>query len=269
MLWLDNIEKSPALSRPYNNLGTEYWKLGLYDKAYEEMQKALQLKNVSDIKRTATYHENIGIYYFKKKDYEQAKHHFLTGTEICEGNPHPRTLYGLAMVYYKQGNLFESQKFINKAILNSPSKLEYHLILSLILLKSGDISEAVNGANYMLRMNPDYALPLMILAEAMKIKERYDIATLYWERFLKRYPRYIRGHLALIELLSITGQKEKLNTILGRIMYLKGKKSYTEIMHEGADDDIVVYEPEADVLLPIIRKNLADQSNDIISSNQM
>jgi tetratricopeptide (TPR) repeat protein len=265
MLWLDNIEKSPALSRPYNNLGTEYWKLGLYDKAYEEMQKALELKNVSDIKSVAIFYENIGMYYLKKKDYEQAMHHFLKGNDICEGNPHTRTLYGLAMLYYKQGNFDDSQKIIEKAILSNPSELAYHLLLSLILLKSGDISDAIKGANYMLRVNPDYGFPLMIIAEAMKIKGRYDTAILYWERFLKKYSRYIRGHLALIELLSITGQKEKLDVVLGRIMYLKGKKSYLEIMCEG-NDDIAIYEPESDILLPIIRKSLADQSNNITIS---
>ncbi|QTA92022.1 tetratricopeptide repeat protein [Desulfonema magnum] len=266
-LWTDNIAKSPELSRPYNNLGTEYWKLGLHSKAFEEMQKALEMKNVSNIKATAIYHENIGMYYLKKKDYDQAKHHFLTGTEICKGNPHPRTLYGLAMVYYKEGNLAESQKLIEKAILSKPSELQYHLILSLLLLKSGDVGEAVTGANYILRMDPDYAFSLMILAEAMKIKGRYDAAILYWERFLKKYPRYLTGHLALIELLSMTGEKEKLNIVLGRIMYLKGKKSYLEIIYEGTDDDIVVYEPEPDILLPIISKGLADQSNEITNSN--
>ncbi len=264
---MDNTAKSPELSRPYNNLGTEYWKLGLYSKAFEKMQKALEMKNVSNIKATVIYHENIGMYYLKKKDYDQANHHFMTGTEICEGNPHPRTFYGLAMVYYKKDNLFESQKLIGKAILSNPSKLEYHLILSLILLKSGDVGEAVKGANYMLRMNTDYAFPLMILAEAMRIKGRYDAAILYWERFLKKYPRYLTGHLALIELYSMTGEKEKLNIVLGRIMYLKGKKSYLEIMHEGTDDDIVVYEPEPDILLPIISKSLADQSSEITNSN--
>jgi hypothetical protein len=71
--------------------------------------------------------------------------------------------------------------------------------------------------------------------------------------------------LALIELLSITGQKEKLDVVLGRIMYLKGKKSYLEIMCEG-NDDIAIYEPESDILLPIIRKSLADQSNNITIS---
>jgi len=261
-IWKDNIKKSPNLSRPYNNLGTEYWKIGLYDKAYEEMQKALELKNVSNTKITATYHENIGMYYLKKKDYDKAKQHLMTSKEIYNGYPDPRTLYGLAMVYYKQGDSAESQKYIEKAILNKPDEIDYHLILSLILLKSGDIDQAVNGANYMLRVETDYALPLMILAESMKIKGRYEMAILYWERFLKKYPRYIRGYLALIELFSITGKDKKINTLLAQVIYLKGDKSYLEIMHEG-DDDIIVYEPKSRILLPIIRKNLAEQSNEI------
>jgi len=266
-IWKDNIKKSPNLSRPYNNLGTEYWKIGLYDKAYEEMQKALELKNVSNTKITATYHENIGMYYLKKKDYDKAKQHLMKSSEICNGYPDPRTLYGLAMVYYKQGDSAESQKYIEKAILNKPDEIDYHLILSLILLKSGDIDQAVNGANYMLRVETDYALPLMILAESMKIKGRYEMAILYWERFLKKYPRYIRGYLALIELFSITGKDKKINTLLAQVIYLKGDKSYLEIMHEG-DDDIIVYEPKSHILLPIIRKNLADQSNEIKISDK-
>ncbi|MDM8521742.1 tetratricopeptide repeat protein [Desulfococcaceae bacterium HSG8] len=263
-IWLDNTEKSPNLSRPHNNLGKYYADIGLEAEALEEFEESLRLNNFSRVKSPALYHYNIGMYHLRKRVYDQAMEHFLISKDIYSGNPHPRTLYGLAITHYKLGNLAEAQKFIQEALSKSPFSANYHMILSLILLESGDTDASIEVARKSLELDPGYDKPLMILAEAFKRKGKYSAAVQYWEKFLQKYPTYIKGHLALVELFSITGENMKLNRIIGRVMYLKGEKTYLEVMCEQPrGDEIVTYIPEPEVLLPVIRKSLSDQSKEL------
>ncbi|MBW2599625.1 MAG: tetratricopeptide repeat protein, partial [Deltaproteobacteria bacterium] len=229
---LDNISKAPSLSRLHNNLGTWYWERNLYPEAFKEYEEALRLNNYSNLGLPATTHENIGIYYLRTGDYDKAMAHFLDSVRISSGNTNPRTYFGMAMTNYRLGNLDKAQKYIKEAIAILPESEEYQAILSMILLKSGDIDGAIRTANESLRLKPDYDIPLAMLAESFRKKGNNKKAIHYWEAFLKENPRYIKGHFALAELFSVTGNKDMLSKIIGRLMYLKGEKSYVEIIKE-------------------------------------
>ncbi|MBW2630456.1 MAG: tetratricopeptide repeat protein [Deltaproteobacteria bacterium] len=261
---LDNISKAPNLSRPHNNLGRWYWDKNIYSKAFEESNEALRLDNYSNLRLPAITHENIGIYYLRTGSYDKAMAHFLESVRISSGNTHPRTYFGIAMTNYRMGNLNEAQKYIEDAIAILPESEEYRAILSMILLKSGDIDGAILAAGKALELKADYNIPLVMLAESFRKKGDNKKAVRYWEAFLKENPRYIKGHFALAEALSVTGNKKMLSKIIGRLMYLKGEKSYTEIIQEAnGKDDITPYICDPDILLPIIRKSLTDQAKDV------
>jgi len=60
ILWSDNIEKAPNLSRPHNNLGDILWAYGLYDKAYQSYDKSYQLNRFNALPMIAPPINNIG-----------------------------------------------------------------------------------------------------------------------------------------------------------------------------------------------------------------
>jgi len=261
---LDNISKAPALSRLHNNLGRLYWNKHIHSKALEESQEALRLNNYSNLKLPATTYENIGMYYLRTGSYTKAMSYFLESLRLSSGNTHPRTYFGLAMTSYRMDNLDKATEYIEDAISILPESEEYHAILSMILLKSGDIEGAVQAAGKSLELRPGYNIPLAMLAEAFRKTGEYEKAIYYWEAFLKENPKYIKGHLALAEMFYEIGDQEKLSTITGRLLHLRGEKSFTEIIREEASrDDISPYKPDTDKLLPIIRKNLAYQAKNV------
>jgi tetratricopeptide (TPR) repeat protein len=46
--WIDCVKKSPNKARPYVNLGFAYFNAGVYDKALEASQKAIQIDSKSN-----------------------------------------------------------------------------------------------------------------------------------------------------------------------------------------------------------------------------
>ena len=265
VFWKDNIAKAPDLRRPHNNLGKYYEDRGLYSKALEEYDKALCLNNFSNLNFLAVAHENIGMYYLRRKEYDQTIKHFQESIRIYSGKLPAETIFGLAIIHYKLGHFTKARKSIQMCILDKPSNEKFHLVLSMILLKSGDIDGSIQTAQKALRLKPDYEAPLMILAESFKRRGEYRKSIQYWEDFLKKNPKHIKGHFALIELFSITGKNEMRNKIVGWLTHQKGEKSFLELIrNEKADDDIIAaYVPDPAVLLPIIRESLLDQSNKI------
>jgi len=261
---LDNISKAPALSRLYNNLGTLYWEKDRDAEALKQYEEALRLNNYSNLKLPATTHENIGMYYLRTGNYKKAMSYFQESLRLSSGNTHPRTYFGLAMTNYRLGKREKAREYVEDAISILPESEEYRAILSMILLKSGDIEGAVRAAGKALERVPGYDIALMMLGESFRTTGDYEKAAYYWEEFLKKNPKYIKGHLALAEILYAMGDQEKLSKIIGRLMYLKGEKDYVEMINEQTGKtDITPYTPEQSILLPIIRKNLAYQLKNV------
>ncbi len=66
-LWKDCVKKSPNKARPYVNLGAAYIEAGVYDKAFEMNQKAIQI----DAKYAYAYY-NLSILYQKMGESNKA-----------------------------------------------------------------------------------------------------------------------------------------------------------------------------------------------------
>ena len=67
LLWFDNIDKSPGLSRPHSNLGRIYFLYNEKAKALHEYEKAITLNNFGGSNVALAMQEyNLGFFYFEE-----------------------------------------------------------------------------------------------------------------------------------------------------------------------------------------------------------
>jgi len=76
LLWSDNINKAPQLSRPHSNLGVIYFNRNMNEKALFEYEKAIALNNFGSTLALAIQECNLGLLYFREKKDDLAMIYF-------------------------------------------------------------------------------------------------------------------------------------------------------------------------------------------------
>ncbi len=85
-LWLDNVRKSPALSRPHINLARHYYEAGMYGQAYSELKTAEDLNRDTNLRQIGFASYNLGIYYlYQANDVDRAEQQFIKALERFPG----------------------------------------------------------------------------------------------------------------------------------------------------------------------------------------
>ena len=253
-LWSDNVEKAPKLSRPYNNLGVELARRGRYDEAYEWYLKAHKLNRYDHLLMTASPLENMGRLCFRKKEYEKAFSFFNKAHEI---DPQDKTVWLMfVMTQIRLNELEDAEVNLRQSLARKPTNANFREQLSFVLLKKGLCQEALKEGWKTLTLDGQKIAVLRVIAEAYRRKGDYDRALLHWEQYAAKY-RDLEGQLALIDLYSRTGQKEKLNKAIARVMLLKGAKSWNDLIDDYLKEAAAyAHVPDKQALLSIVRKNL-------------
>jgi len=255
ILWSDNIEKTPNLSRPHNNLGDILWARGLYDSAYESYKKSYQLNRFSVLTMVAAPISNMGSYYYHHKNYNEALNHFEEALKIKPG--YPPTWMNIARTQIRMDDLKGAEETIQKALLKWPANAELYSILSFIRLKQGEFDDALKKGLKTLSIDDRFIDVKRVMAEAYRRKGFYERSVYCLEQYTASYRNDLEGHLALIDLYSKTGQKEKLDRAIAIVMVLKGSKSWNDLIDEyNSEIAVHAYVPRRDAFLAIVRKNL-------------
>lgn len=255
IFWSDNVEKAPNLSRPHNNLGDTLWAMGLYDDAYQSYEKAYQLNRFSVLTMVAAPLSNMGSYYYFHKNYDEALKHFEAALKIKPG--HPPTWMNIARTQIRTNDLAGAEGTIQKALSKWPAKAELYAILSFIRLKQGEFDDALKKGWKALSIDGGYIDVKRVMAEAYRKKGLYERSVSCWEQYTAQYRNKLEGHLALIDLYSKTGQTEKLDRTIARVMILKGSKSWNDLINEyNGESADHAYVPRKHAFLSIVKKNL-------------
>lgn len=255
ILWSDNVEKAPNLSRPHNNLGKILWAWGLYDNAFESYEKAYQLNGFSTLPMVAAPLNNMGCYYYVYKNYNEALKHFKAALKIKPG--YPSAWMNIARAQMQMNDLKGAEEIVQKALTKWPLNAELYAIQSFIRLKQGDFDDALRKGWKTLAIDGGYIDVKRVMAEAYRRKGLYGRSVSCWEQYTAEYRNDLEGHLALIDLYSKTGQTEKLDRAIAMVMVLKGSKSWQKMIDEyNSDQAAHAYVPRKDAFLHMIKKNL-------------
>lgn len=260
-LWRDCTEKSPNLSAAHNNLGKAYWDAGYYEAAFKEYNEAIKLQKDQNLYSFAVYQTNIALYHSEiTKKYALALQHLKKSHAI---NPQlPTTYTVLAKTYLMMGRLPDAKRSIERALrLSTQNAEKNHFFLSFILLREGNHSACRKEAYETLRLTPDYIEAFAILGQSYKETGHYERAIYYWQKYLTKEPAKVRGHLAIIELFSITGRKKELRAAVDRVIGMKNGDDLAVFINKAFDEpENKIYSGDRNKLLAIIRNELAMQA---------
>jgi len=253
LLWTDNVLKTPTLSRTYNNLGAEYWKLGYYEKAYEQYLKAWSLDRQTNFTNRGVNLYNFGMYHLNiTKQYDKALGFYQKAIKIYPG--FWPSYHDAAVCYIRKGDLAEAGRRLVEALSLWPDNAEMRHTLGFVLLKSGKYDEAVKQARHALSFNPELFNSFSVLGEAYRKKGNFKIAIFNWNKYLEKNPNDLEGNLALIELYHKTNNFDQLCRTIGRLNLLKGSAGLEPLMDQLLNDKILlVYTPDYKEIISIVR----------------
>ncbi len=259
LLWSDNVEKTPTLSRPYNNLGAAYWNLGFYDEAYKAYSRALEINRHSNLLNLGVTQCNLGIHHlYVTRQYDRAVEYFTLALKAYPG--YSPASQGLAISFIHKGEIQKAREILMDALLSWPDSADLHHTMGFALLKEGKYDQAREEALHALSIKPDLTNALSVIAEVHRKKGNYQLATIYWQKYLKKKPEDIEGNLALIELYFRQNDYDSLSGTIGKLMSIKGSKNWYEFIEQHLNDiNTKAYTPDPEEIISIIADNLDDQ----------
>ncbi len=255
LLWTDNVEKTPSLSRTYNNLGAAYWDLGQYEKAYEQYLKAQSLDRQTNFTNRGVTLYNLGMYHLNiTKQYDMALKSFLEAIEIYPG--FWPSYHDAAVCFIRKGDLAEAGRRLVNALSLWPDNAEMRHTLGFVLLKLGQYDEAIKQASRALSFNRKLFNSFSILGESYRRKGNFNTAIVNWEKYLENNPNDLEGNLALIELYYKTKNWDQLCRTIGRLTTIKGSAGLDALVVQLSNDKVLlVYTPDYKLILSIVHKH--------------
>ncbi len=255
LLWTDNVEKTPSLSRTYNNLGAAYWDLGQYEKAYEQYLKAQSLDRQTNFTNRGVTLHNLGMYHLNiTKQYDMALKSFLEAIEIYPG--FWPSYHDAAVCFIRKGDLAEAGRRLVNALSLWPDNAEMRHTLGFVLLKLGQYDEAIKQASRALSFNRKLFNSFSILGESYRRKGNFNTAIVNWEKYLENNPNDLEGNLALIELYYKTKNWDQLCRTIGRLTTIKGSAGLDALVVQLSNDKVLlVYTPDYKLILSIVHKH--------------
>ena len=243
LLWLDNIDKSPGLSRPHSNLGNIYFNYNEKIKALQEYEKAIILNKFGSEETLAIQKCNLGLLYFEDMKDDRAMGYFKKSSEIMP--KYIKNYIYIAKIKLRQNKIKEAKQIIEDKLKKYPNNSELMELYSFILLKDGKINEAQHFARKCLTKDSNSLFALKIMAETCRIKNNYDGAISYWKSVRLLSPQNAFANLAFIELYAKIKDKKKLDQEIRLLFYFKGFSKLNEYIKKlTPDEKLIIYLPE-------------------------
>jgi tetratricopeptide (TPR) repeat protein len=255
-LWLDNVRKSPGLSRPHINLARHYYEAGMYEQAYVELKAAEDLNRDTNLRQIGLASYNLGVYYLDQtKDIDRAEQQFLKALERFPGLP--SAIVGLATVNLKKGDIEKALLLMQELAPRHSNDVEVINLYALVLLKKGNAQGALKAAARSMKLKWGDPQPWEISGEAWRKLGQWERAAQCWEEALRMNPANPRAQLALVELYDRMKDDPALNRMVARCLALKGEQSPEEWLAGLArNNDVSAYEVKPTMLGRIMRREI-------------
>ncbi|MFH1350397.1 MAG: tetratricopeptide repeat protein [Pseudomonadota bacterium] len=213
-LWLDCIEKYPALWRPHHNLARYYEKNDRLEEAIAVYLATLTKKKSHNLNEEVVTYNNLGVTYqrLEKEDkaflyYQEAEkiHPFYAPTHMNKG-----------VLLMEKGLTDEAEVALTKAIQYDKNLQFAYGNLGFLQLSVGETDKAIDNLELALRKGPGNANIFIHLGRAYRIKRQYGKAFLMFRKSLEYDPHNPITLLHLAELFSEKGMKVKTKDAMTR-----------------------------------------------------
>ncbi len=122
LLWTDNIEKSPRLSRPHTNLGRIYYNKNMNREALSEYEKAVALNNFGAPQALAIQNYNLGLLYFKEGKDDLALNYFHESANVLPD--FLQNTIHMARIKIRRNNIAEARLILAEKLEKYPGNAE-------------------------------------------------------------------------------------------------------------------------------------------------
>lgn len=243
LLWTDNIDKAPRLSRPHANLGRIYATNNDNEKALFEYEKAMALNNFGGIYARAIQEHNLGLLKFVEGKYD-VSFSYLERSKIVLPYYIPNIIY-TAKIHLVKNDFASARNVIESAFQKYNYRSDLIETYCLILLNEKKIPDAEKYAKHLLKSNLSATFPLTVLAQTARHKGNLQSAISFWRLYQNSFPGNCSANLALIELYAATNDQVMLKTELARLRCLQGNKSLLNYIDENfSKPNLSVYFPD-------------------------
>jgi Tfp pilus assembly protein PilF len=243
LLWFDNIDKSPGLSRPHTNLGSIYFNYDKKAKALQEYEKAIILNKFGSVEVLAIQKYNLGLIYFEEMKDDLAMGYFQKSYEILP--QYIQNIICIAKIKLRQNKIKEADQIIKDKLKKYPDNSQLLELYSFILLKDGKINEAQIFAKKCMAKDSNSLFALKIMAETCRVRNNYAGAIYYWKSIRLLSPQNAFANLALIELYAKINDQKKLDQEIRLLFYLRGSLKLNEYIKQiTGDEKLFIYIPK-------------------------
>lgn len=199
-LWWYPMSLSESLSVYYANLGGNYEDKGEFDKAIEELKKAVEIDPSS-----LGAHVNLGNAYTSKGDFDKAVEELKKATEINPDNA--LTHNNLAYAYALKGEFDKAIEEYTKVLEINPNDMRVRHSLANAYRDNGDFDKAIEEYNKIMDIYPYFPDVRNNLGLAYHGKGEFDKAIEEYEMALMIVPHYSEAHYNLANALYASGRK--------------------------------------------------------------
>lgn len=156
--WISTVNVSPLSYQAHNNVGIIYIRRGEYQKALDELQKAIQI-----VPNTPQPYQNIGSIFFSTGQYDQALKFYEKALSL---DPNLwASSENIAAIYFSKEDYKKAEEYTKNALKVVPTNIEVLGNLGLIYYKQGKTKEAKDVFNKILEIDPTNQGALSALSE--------------------------------------------------------------------------------------------------------
>ena len=258
-LWIDCIDKYPALFRAHHNLAKYYSEHNQNEKAITEYKNALKLRLINTTDEKAITYFNLGVIYFQKKEYNKAKTYYLQAINI---DPCCRGVHNnLAVLLANTSNNYEEVfTELKKAIACDPTSMQAYGNMGMLLIKMGKIDEGIVNLKKAFKIDPLYVPTLERLGYANMKKGRLGTASLYFKRTLNQKPTNIKAFLYLAEIYAIRGDTLNAQKSLSQFVDMIQHKDLVTLLENLVESESLLnIRPDMSIILPLLSKTYGEK----------
>jgi len=180
-LWLDTLERNPRSIHAATNLGLFYMKKGEYENAEKYLLDAIDIWPGS-----FEPYVNLGTMNKERGNYPEAVRYYLKALEIRPDDQ--RLVKNLALAYFLDGDFDEAASYMGSYVSNHPREPAALEILCHARVKAGMYEEALEPCSLLMEIRPDDARTLLMYAGAVYKTGQMEKAASLYHRYIRINP---------------------------------------------------------------------------------
>ncbi len=242
-LWLDAVEKAPALWRPWHNLGQSYSSENMHTKALLNYEKALTMRTDKSVQDKYLTYYNMGVTYQKLGQKEEALNCY---------NKSIRIFPFLAQAHVNKASLLREKGLREPAVreLRKAIKLDNTLHnaysnLGFELLKAGQIKNAIGNLETASKLAPENTVNLLRLGYAYGMQGSFGQAYLAFDRAYRLDTKNPRPLIYIAGIYEKKGLYKRSNEMIERFVDFSDYKELKNLLKE-----LTTPEEQAHVIIP-------------------